>query len=49
MVTFDRDTIDRKTGKFVTNLRVGCTVSLAISMSFVRLALEARCSLMLLA
>ena len=45
MVASDRDIISQKNGKFVANIRVGCSV---ISMSFVSFALEATCSLMLL-
>ena len=41
----DRDIISQKIGKFVANLRVGCSV---VSMNFVSFALEATCSLMLL-
>ena len=40
--------ISKKIGKFVANLRVGCSVSLAMSMNLVSFALEATCSLMLL-
>ena len=45
MVVPDRDIISQKIGKFVANLRVGCSV---ISMNFVSFALEATCSLILL-
>ena len=48
LVGFERDTIDTKVGKLVTNLRIG-SVSLSTFMSFVRITLEATCSLMLLA